>query len=171
MTTKKRLEPTNRILLNAISRLVLRVDKLAEQAEHDADAIKLLVQARNDMTLRLGEVESQWRQHAKVSMERHQSTRALQTAVMDANERISKLDSRMYLGESALTGLKARVDAPTTETQRTDSQQWVLSFGNPNDGFDYVGPFATATEAIDYGEQWMPGQEWWTILLQAPAKE
>jgi len=44
---------------------------------------------------RIDALDSHWRQHAKVSMERHQDTRALQTALMDANKRISDLEARV----------------------------------------------------------------------------
>jgi hypothetical protein len=130
---------------------------------------------------RVDSLDSAWRQHAKVSFERYQDTRALQTALMDANKQISDLWARMHqldmkkVGVSEFTQLWKHEDghkqAAAAAAATTTAEQWVLSFGNPSDGFEYVGPFATATDAIDYAEKWIRNQEWWTILLQAPAKE
>jgi hypothetical protein len=48
----------------------------------------------------------------------------------------------------------------------------IVAFGNPEDGFEYVGPFASHDAAEAYGLRhcglW---SDWWVITLQAPAKE
>lgn len=52
------------------------------------------------------------------------------------------------------------------------NEHYALCFGNPCDGFDYVGPFSSKKEATEYADQHLArGHDWWLILLQAPAKE
>lgn len=47
----------------------------------------------------------------------------------------------------------------------------IICFGNPSDGFEFVGPFAGADAATEYADRHLArGGDWWTILLQEPAK-
>jgi hypothetical protein len=48
---------------------------------------------------------------------------------------------------------------------------YILVLGNPIDGFKFEGPFATGSEAIEYGEGRYPQIEWWTVLLMPPGDE
>ncbi len=44
----------------------------------------------------------------------------------------------------------------------------ILAFGNPADGFEYVGPFETAEDAITYAEAVDDSRDWWSIALNDP---
>ena len=46
--------------------------------------------------------------------------------------------------------------------------QYIIAYGNPAEGFTYVGPFATFSEASEYTED-ERGDSWWIIELNAPA--
>jgi hypothetical protein len=48
---------------------------------------------------------------------------------------------------------------------------YILIFGNPGDGFEYVGPFKTAAAATEYAEtdRELRNGGWWVMLLQKPA--
>lgn len=50
------------------------------------------------------------------------------------------------------------------------TEQWLLIAGNPIDGFQYVGPFATPGEAHDEGER-NRFAEYWIAPLDAPSPE
>ncbi len=50
-------------------------------------------------------------------------------------------------------------------------EQHVIAFGNPADGFEYVGPFGSFEEAETYGYNNGRFRDWWVILLQAPATD
>lgn len=47
-----------------------------------------------------------------------------------------------------------------------DTEQCILVFGNPVDGFNFRGPFTTREEAIAYGDPIQ--EEWWVADLVAP---
>jgi hypothetical protein len=47
------------------------------------------------------------------------------------------------------------------------SGQYVLAYGSPTDGFEYVGPFDSHEAAVDYGET-TRDVDWWVIALVAP---
>ena len=48
----------------------------------------------------------------------------------------------------------------------------ILCFGNPSDGFEFIGPFPDADAATKYADQHLArGDDWWLILLQAPAEQ
>jgi len=48
--------------------------------------------------------------------------------------------------------------------------QYLLIAGDPVNGFQYVGPFATPSEAHDKGEQ-LGFEEYWIARLDAPNPE
>ncbi len=50
-------------------------------------------------------------------------------------------------------------------------QQYILTYGNPADGFKYIGPFDCGDDANEYGDIWLHQHDWWVILLQKPASE
>jgi hypothetical protein len=52
-----------------------------------------------------------------------------------------------------------------------EREQYVVAFGSPADGFEYVGPFASGEDANEYGDMWLGDHDWWAILLQAPAPD
>ncbi len=46
----------------------------------------------------------------------------------------------------------------------------IIIFGNPVDGFEYVGPFDDAEAANEYAERYLSGgNDWWVVLLQEPS--
>ena len=45
---------------------------------------------------------------------------------------------------------------------------FILCFGNPKDGFEYVGPFEVPADAQTHAEQNYGFTDWWVIQLQAP---
>ena len=51
-----------------------------------------------------------------------------------------------------------------------EGEQYVLAFGTPADGFEYVGPFASGEDVNEYADRWLDG-DWWAILLQQPATD
>ena len=48
---------------------------------------------------------------------------------------------------------------------------FIIAYGNPVDGFFYVGPFPTAQIANEYTESELFQGYFWIIELQAPAQE
>ena len=46
---------------------------------------------------------------------------------------------------------------------------YIITYGNPNDGFFYVGPFDTQEEAKAYTEAEID-RDWWIVNLLPPAK-
>lgn len=52
-----------------------------------------------------------------------------------------------------------------------EGEQYVVAFGTPADGFEYVGPFASGEDANEYGDMWLGDHDWWAILLQQPATD
>ena len=42
---------------------------------------------------------------------------------------------------------------------------YILVIGNPMEGFEFVGPFASQVEAAAYGEQTFTNIEWWTAEI------
>ena len=49
-------------------------------------------------------------------------------------------------------------------------QQFIVIYGNPAEGFTYVGPFASHDDAVDYAQVDNAPSDWWIILLQQPAE-
>lgn len=47
---------------------------------------------------------------------------------------------------------------------------YVVVYGNPLDGLEIVGPFKDAGEALDYAENNLSGELWWTYWLLTPGK-
>ncbi len=47
-------------------------------------------------------------------------------------------------------------------------EQFILIYGNPIDGFSYVGPFDSRDDASQYAEDDAPA-DWWIVTLDAPA--
>jgi hypothetical protein len=54
-----------------------------------------------------------------------------------------------------------------------DPEPHVVCFGNPVDGFEYVGPFDCQADALGYAEHHLQpnGPDWWLIALQTPAED
>ncbi len=46
--------------------------------------------------------------------------------------------------------------------------EYILCFGNPSDGFEYIGPFNSADEVNEYAHIYAIGLDWWIIVLQEP---
>ena len=46
---------------------------------------------------------------------------------------------------------------------------YIMIYGNPIDGFCYVGPFANRDEALTYAEGERDPRDWWIVELDAPA--
>jgi hypothetical protein len=46
--------------------------------------------------------------------------------------------------------------------------QFVVIYGNPADGFNYVGPFESRDDAALYAAEDTPA-DWWIVMLDAPA--
>jgi hypothetical protein len=45
----------------------------------------------------------------------------------------------------------------------------IIAFGNPRDGFDYIGPFEGYDAALRYAEYELGGNDWWIVALILPA--
>ncbi len=50
-------------------------------------------------------------------------------------------------------------------------EQFILAYGNPADGFEYIGTFNSADEANEYAHIYAIGLDWWIIDLQKPCEE
>ncbi len=46
---------------------------------------------------------------------------------------------------------------------------YIVCYGNPIDGFDFVGPFESAEEAVEYGNSERFSTNWWVAKLYEPA--
>jgi hypothetical protein len=46
--------------------------------------------------------------------------------------------------------------------------QFVIIYGNPADGFSFVGPFNSRDDAAQYAADDTPA-DWWVVMLDAPA--
>jgi hypothetical protein len=44
----------------------------------------------------------------------------------------------------------------------------VIVTGNPGDGFSILGPFNELDEAIEWAEESLRGEEWWTMKMVQP---
>lgn len=179
------------ITLQRAAELQKRIDKLEEQHQHDTDAVKLLIEARNDQVLKneqteatlqrlwnllskqVAELDSRWRLSSTTGMERYQEVRALQTALMDTNERVHKLESRAHSTDLKIAGMEMRQNALFAMPKPKYSlprEQHVVMYGNPVDGFRIVGPFEDRDEAVKYGESEPSQNDWWIAELDAPAE-
>jgi hypothetical protein len=47
--------------------------------------------------------------------------------------------------------------------------QFIVIYGNPCDGFNYVGPFERRDDAVSYAEEEPYNGAWWIATLDAPA--
>lgn len=49
--------------------------------------------------------------------------------------------------------------------------KYIFVYGNPIDGFRFVGPFDDRDEAVEYGESEPPGSaDWWIAELDKPSE-
>lgn len=46
--------------------------------------------------------------------------------------------------------------------------KYILIFGNPVDGFTYLGPFDSTEEANDYADDKIRRDDWWVAILDKP---
>lgn len=46
----------------------------------------------------------------------------------------------------------------------------IIILGNPVDGFIYIGPFETHTEALSYAESRYRSSSWWIGTMTEPEK-
>lgn len=46
-------------------------------------------------------------------------------------------------------------------------KKYIVIYGNPGDGFHFIGPFDTIDEATEYGKD--ATRDWWIAELNAPA--
>lgn len=46
---------------------------------------------------------------------------------------------------------------------------YAICYGNPVDGFFYVGPFEDRDVAVEYGESEWDQRDWWIVEIQPPA--
>lgn len=47
---------------------------------------------------------------------------------------------------------------------------YIICFGNPLDGFEYIGTFYDVESANCYANRHLQEFDWWIILLQEPAE-
>jgi hypothetical protein len=47
-------------------------------------------------------------------------------------------------------------------------EQFIIIYGNPQDGFAYIGPFNSRDEATYHADGDTPA-DWWIVQLEAPA--
>lgn len=47
---------------------------------------------------------------------------------------------------------------------------YIVTVGNPFDGFSFYGPFRDIEDAIDYGDRHFFGHDWWAVSVE-PIKE
>jgi hypothetical protein len=47
---------------------------------------------------------------------------------------------------------------------------WIVIFGNPSKGFEFVGPFNDAMSASEHGERISAGHDWWVAEVIRPKK-
>ena len=45
-------------------------------------------------------------------------------------------------------------------------ESFILVYGNPIDGLSFVGPFADAEDANNYGDIHHGHDDWWVVALQ-----
>lgn len=46
---------------------------------------------------------------------------------------------------------------------------WIVIYGNPQNGFDYTGPFAYPADANDWADENVAREyDWWVAPLQQP---
>lgn len=46
---------------------------------------------------------------------------------------------------------------------------WIVIYGNPQNGFDYTGPFENPAEANDWADEHVAREyDWWVAPLQEP---
>lgn len=57
--------------------------------------------------------------------------------------------------------------ADAIDRRLVQRSRFVLIHGNPADGFEFVGPFDNAAEAVQYAEH-SERAEWWVAPLVAP---
>lgn len=46
---------------------------------------------------------------------------------------------------------------------------YAICYGNPVDGFYYVGPYSERDDAIRYGESEWDQRDWWIVEILPPA--
>lgn len=46
--------------------------------------------------------------------------------------------------------------------------KYIITFGNPVDGFNYCGPFDTADDAVQYANTFDDDGPWWVVELTPP---
>jgi hypothetical protein len=59
------------------------------------------------------------------------------------------------------------------DTMDHETYPHIVIYGNPIDGFEYIGPFPNAIAAATYGNtdpHGAEGGDWWTCKLHAPAE-
>jgi hypothetical protein len=64
---------------------------------------------------------------------------------------------------------KETLGADPAECETNPPMRYVLAFGNPVDGFEFVGPFTDRRAAEEYRSRYSI-DDCWTILLQRPAQ-
>jgi hypothetical protein len=49
-----------------------------------------------------------------------------------------------------------------------DDKWYILIVGNPIDGLSVIGPFELHDDAINYGETFGQGEDWWVTGMSNP---
>ena len=44
----------------------------------------------------------------------------------------------------------------------------IIVYGNPVDGFSFIGPFDDHESAHEFAEEYKGGVEWWVLTLEEP---
>lgn len=90
------------------------------------------------------------------------------TATEEGREHLAVVNALDALYRSDTTA-----EAVTTVTDTSVTTQFILITGNPVDGFTYIGPYATAEEASEEGDNGPLGGEgdWWVAPLQSTEVE
>ena len=48
---------------------------------------------------------------------------------------------------------------------------WIVMFGDPTSGFEFVGPFDSEEKAYDYGGEFCTAAAWFVVEIISPCKE
>lgn len=52
--------------------------------------------------------------------------------------------------------------------EKGNTMKYVVASGNPFDGYHFTGPFGSALDAVEYGQDNLVGEEWRSIKIVPP---
>ena len=67
------------------------------------------------------------------------------------------------------TFIEEALQEGTTESCRDVSARWIVTVGNPFDGFTIYGPFDSSDDATYWAEHNRDGDNWWLQEIKEPA--